>query len=73
MHGLGAPHDHGAALDAASHGQYQTHLVHSLVNALNQRVNSEIDTSTSRPPRPMRMPEVSDLVELKSRLCLREG
>ena len=51
MHGLGGPqlpHDHGAALDAASHYDEQVvtarstndnqHIVHSLVDALSQKI-----------------------------------
>lgn len=76
------PHDHGAALDAASHYDEQVvtarstndnqHIVHSLVDALSQKIKL---ASTHKPASlpPMRMPEISDLVELKSRLCIREG
>ena len=105
MHGLGpnvppVPHDHGAALDAASHGQYHmpsaspqstpnsnpgSKLIHSLVDVLSNRVvsnpSSEAASFNSLPSSSSgsgsgtleRMPDVSDLVELKSRLCLREG
>ena len=99
MHGLGPnvppAHDHGAALDAASHGQYHppaavaassnpgSKLIHSLVDALSNRASKPsategFDSLASLPisgsgTSPERMPEVSDLVELKSRLCLREG
>jgi len=92
MHGLGPnvppAHDHGAALDAASHGQYHppaavsnsspgTKLIHSLVDALSNRASkpstAEGFDSLSGSGTPERMPEVSDLVELKNRLCLREG
>jgi len=88
-------HDHGAALDAASHGQYHppaaaaqgsspgSKLIHSLVDALSNRASKPsategFDSLASLPisgsgTSPERMPEVSDLVELKSRLCLREG
>lgn len=78
------PHDHGAALDAASHYNElaaapvtrstndNQHIVHSLVDALSQKIKL---ASTHKPASlpPMRMPEISDLVELKSRLCIREG
>merc|ERR1712008_650069 len=100
MHGLGPnlppppiAHDHGAALDHASHGEYHptsssnpgTKLIHTLVEALSNRAQSNLSAAdsqgfdTSIPlvsgsgSTPERMPEVSDLVELKNRLCLREG
>ena len=100
MHGLGPnlppppiAHDHGAALDHASHGEYHptssgnpgTKLIHTLVEALSNRAQSNpsavgsqgFDTSiplvSGSGHTPERMPEVSDLQELKSRLCLREG
>jgi len=101
MHGLGpnlplpppATHDHGAALDHASHGEYHptssgnpgTKLIHTLVEALSNRAQSNpsadsqgFDTSIplvsgSGSTTERIMPEVSDLQELKSRLCLREG
>merc|ERR1712008_166155 len=100
MHGLGPnlppppiAHDHGAALDHASHGEYHptssgnpgTKLIHTLVEALSNRAQSNLSAAdsqgfdTSIPlvsgsgSTPERMPEVSDLQELKSRLCLREG
>jgi len=106
MHGLGpnvppVPHDHGAALDAASHGQYHmpsaspqstpnsnpgSKLIHSLVDVLSNRAVTSASNPSSEAASVSfnslpssgsgtleRMPEVSDLVELKSRLCLREG
>jgi len=104
MHGLGPnlplAHDHGAALDAASHGMQPplqplssektsstssgTKLIHTLVDALSNHASNpssasigSFDTtsfvSESGSLSPERMPEMSDLVELKSRLCLKEG
>merc|ERR1711970_477220 len=106
MHGLGpnvppVPHDHGAALDAASHGQYYmpsaspqstpnsnpgSKLIHSLVDVLSNRAVTSASNPSSEAAAVSfnslpssgsgtleRMPDVSDLVELKSRLCLREG
>ena len=101
MHGLGPnlppppiAHDHGAALDHASHGEYDstssgnpgTKLIHTLVEALSNRAqpkfSSAVDSQGFDTSIPIvsgsgstseRMPEVSDLQELKSRLCLREG
>ena len=102
MHGLGPnlppppiAHDHGAALDHASHGEYHPtssdgnygkKMIHTLVEALSNRSQPKFSSAadsqgfdTSIPlvsgsgNTPERMPEVSDLQELKSRLCLREG
>jgi len=110
MHGLspGLHHDHGASLDAASHGQYHpigsgpplqsdqsgavlgpqnqqppaaTQLIHSLVDALTHRAKLAASASVasanpgtaSLADRMPPAPDVSDLVELKTRLCLREG
>lgn len=99
MHGLGPnlppppiAHDHGAALDHASHGEYHptssanpgTKLIHTLVEALSNRAQSNpsadsqgfdisIPLVSGSGSTPERMPEVSDLAELKTRLCLREG
>ena len=82
MHGLGfqAPHDHGAALDAASHGQYQhsQNLVHSLAEALSHRIDVARREITTTPldytaPHTLKMSDVSDLIDLKTRLCRREG
>jgi len=102
MHGLGPnlppppiAHDHGAALDHASHGEYHPtssdgnygkKMIHTLVEALSNRAqpkfSSAVDSQGFDTSIPLvsgsgstseRMPEVSDLQELKSRLCLREG
>ena len=59
-------HDHGASLDAASHGLYQTTVEeqqpHSLVDALSRQHSGNSNSKMT-----------SNLAELKTRLCLREG
>ena len=61
-----AHHDHGASLDAASHGLYQTTVEeqqpHSLVDALSRQHSANSHSKMT-----------SNLAELKTRLCLREG
>merc|ERR1719412_2195082 len=77
---------HGAALDAASRWTYEHqapaggpatggghhHLIHSLVDAIRRQVTPEATAISEAGPE-AKMPEVSDLVALKNRLCLREG
>lgn len=58
-------HDHGASLDAASHGLYQLEQQppHSLVDALSHKHYSPPSSKMTS----------SNLADLKTRLCLREG
>ena len=85
MHGLSPHlpgHDHGASLDAASYGllnkeaaqsnfrtsgHQQQHFVHGLVEAIKDQVEAVQDQPEAK------MPSASNLADLKSRLCLREG
>ena len=57
-------HDHGASLDAASHGLYQLEQPHSLVDALSHKHYSSQTSSKMTS---------TNLADLKTRLCLREG
>ena len=96
MHGLLTPHlpgqDHGASLDAASHGllnegaaaaassstqsnfggaaaaHQQHHFVHGLVKTIKDQFEAVQEAAPEA-----KMPSASNLADLKSRLCLREG
>ena len=102
LHGLLNPHlpgqDHGASLDAASHGlllneekvgeissssssltqsnfgggsgaaHQQHHFVHGLVKTIKDQFEAVQEAAPEA-----KMPSASNLADLKSRLCLREG
>ena len=105
LHGLLNPHlpgqDHGASLDAASHGlllneekvgeisssssssltqsnfgggsgaaHQQHHFVHGLVKTIKDQFEAVQEATI---PPEAKMPSASNLADLKSRLCLREG
>ena len=106
MHGLLTPHlpgqDHGASLDAASHGLLNeegvssvaaaassiqsnfgghsvdgagvaAHQQHHFVHGLVKTIKDQFEAVQEAAPPEAKMPSASNLADLKSRLCLREG